>query len=185
MNKLFAATLALLACASPAAATEAGWALVREGSQVVLMRHARVTGETEPMDFAIANCATQRRLSEQGRTQARRIGALFAARAAPVDRVLASRTCRATETATLVFEYSKIEPDPALDPFRGSDEARKSQTAAVIETIRNFSGSGNLVMVTDAENIEALTGGPAREGEALIVRLQGGTLHVLARIVFN
>lgn len=185
MNNLFAASLALLACVSPAFATEAGWALVREGSQVVLMRHARVTGEAEPADFAIADCATQRRLSEQGRTQARRIGALFAARAAPVDRVLASRTCRATETAKLVFEYSEVEPFPALDPFRGSEEARKSQTEAVLAAIRGFSGSGNLVMVTDAENIEALTGASAREGEALIVRLNGDTLHVLARIVSN
>lgn len=185
MKKLFAALLALLACASSAPATEAGWALVREGSQVVLMRHARVTGEAEPADFDIGSCATQRRLSEQGRAQARRIGALFAARAAPVDRVLSSRTCRATETAKLVFEYSDVEPFPALDPFRGSDEARKSQTAAVMEAIRGFSGSGNLVMVTDAENIAALTGSSAREGEALVVRLQGETLHVLARIVFN
>lgn len=180
-----AVLLFVLASVPPLSATEAGWALVREGSQVVLIRHARVTGETEPANFDIVNCRTQRTLSEQGRQQARRMGALFAARAADADRVLASRTCRATETAQLVFEFSDVEPFPALDPFRGGEEAEHAQSAAVMAEIRAFSGSGNLVMVTDAENIRALTGTATREGEVLIVRPEGDHLKVLAHIVFN
>jgi phosphohistidine phosphatase SixA len=185
MKSFCVACLILLACLHAAAATEAGWALVRDGGQVVLIRHARAGGEADPADFDISNCRKQRNLSDQGRVQARRMGALFAARAAEPARVLASRTCRSTETARLVFEYSEVEPFPALDPFHGDAAASRKQTAETMNAIRDFSGSGNLIMVTDEENIRALTGTGAREGEALIVRAQGDTLHVVARIVIN
>lgn len=185
MNRFCVAFFLLLASAAAAPATEAGWALLREGSQVVLIRHARVTGDGEPAGFDLGDCKTQRNLSDQGRQQARRMGALLAARAASADRVLSSRTCRARDTAQLVFEYSDIEPFAALDPLPGDKEAASAQSAAVLGEIRKFSGSGNLVMVTDAENIEALTGAAAREAEALIVRPEGEKLHVLAHIVFN
>lgn len=185
MIRFRVAFLLLLASVAAAPATEAGWALVREGSQVVLIRHARVTGDGEPADFDLGDCKTQRNLSEQGRQQARRMGALFAARAAPADRILSSRTCRARDTAQLVFEFSDVEPFAALDPMRGGKQAARAQSAAVLAEIQKFSGPGNLVMVTDAENIEALTGVSAREGEALIVRPEGDKLHVQAHIVFN
>ena len=42
-----------------------------------------------------------------------------------------------------------------------------------------------MILVTDLKVIEALTGQGAREGEAVIVRPDGETLHVMARIVFN
>jgi hypothetical protein len=82
--------LMMLMGATVAQATEAGWALLREGGHVVLMRHAMIsgTGTTEPANFDIEKCNTQRNLSERGKQQARKIGALFAARAAPVERVL-------------------------------------------------------------------------------------------------
>ncbi len=185
MIRVAVAFFALLLAVVPAAATEAGWALVLDGGQVVLLRHARVSGAGEPTGFDIANCHTQRNLSEQGRSQARRIGALFAARAAPIDRVLSSRTCRALDTATLAFEDNKPEPFPALDPFNGAAEAAKTQTEAVKAEIGRFAGTGNLLLVTDGENIQALAGVMPREGEALIVRVEGETIHVLAHIVFN
>ena len=53
------------------------------------------------------------------------------------------------------------------------------------ELVRDFSGSGNLVLVTHQENIVALTGVSPREGEAVIVRPEGDKLHVLGRIIFN
>ena len=185
MIRVSFAFFALLLATASSAATEAGWALVRDGGQAVLLRHARVSGAGEPTGFDIANCRTQRNLSEQGRSQARRIGALFAARAAPIERVLSSRACRALDTATLAFEDNKPEPFPALDPSDGDGEAAKARTAAVKAEIGRFTGTGNLLLVTDGENIQALTGVMPREGEALIVRLEGDAVHVLARIVFN
>jgi hypothetical protein len=51
--------------------------------------------------------------------------------------------------------------------------------------VANFSGSGNLVLVTHQENIVALTGVSPREGEAIIVKAEGDKLHVIGRIIFD
>jgi len=182
MLRIVAAILLLL-FAVEATATEAGWALLREGEHVVLLRHANAPGAVDPTDFDIEKCSTQRNLSERGKQQARKIGALFAARAAPTERVLTSRYCRTKETARLAFgdaeEFAPLDPPPA------DEEARKEQLDAVLGKVRDYSGSGNLVLVTHLETIQALTGQSAREGEALIVAPRDGGLHVLARIIFN
>lgn len=173
----------LILFAVEAEATEAGWALLREGEQIVLLRHAMAPGASEPTNFDIEKCSTQRNLSERGRQQARKIGALFAARAAPTGRVLTSRYCRTKETARLAF--GDAEEFAPLDPPAADEKARKEQIEAILEEIRNSTGSGNYVFVTHLETIQALTGQSAREGEAVIVTPRDGGLHVLGRIVFN
>ena len=173
----------MLAFAAEAGATEAGWALLRDGEHVVLLRHAMAPGAADPGNFDIEKCSTQRNLSERGKQQARKIGALFAARAAPTERVLASRYCRTKETARLAFgseeEFAPLDPPPA------DETARKKEIDAILKEIRDYSGSGNLVLVTHLETIQALTGQPAREGEAVIVSPEDDHLRVLGRIIFN
>jgi phosphohistidine phosphatase SixA len=183
MLRFFLATMLLLGAAS-ANATEAGWALLREGGHVVLLRHAAAGGGAEPANFNIEDCRTQRNLSERGKQQARKIGALFAARAAPLERVLSSRYCRCLDTASIAFG-DQPEKAEFLDPLPKDEAERKAQLAAALAAIADFSGSDNLVMVTHQENIEALAGVAPREGEAVIVRPDGERLHVLARIIFN
>jgi phosphohistidine phosphatase SixA len=173
-----------LLCAAAAQATEAGWALLRDGGHVVLIRHAMISGSSEPASFDIEKCSTQRNLSERGKQQARKIGALFAARAAPLERVLSSRYCRCLDTARLGFGQSP-EKFEALDMLSADDTTRKGQLDAIIAEIAQFSGSDNLVMVTHLENIRELTGISPREGEAVIVQPDGERLRVLGRIVFN
>ncbi|MBA3448253.1 MAG: histidine phosphatase family protein [Pseudaminobacter sp.] len=180
-----AVILLSLTFVAPVQATEAGWALLREGEQVVLMRHAMSPGAAEPAAFSIDDCKTQRRLSDRGRQQARKIGSLFSARAASTERVLSSRYCRALETGAIAFRDNEVEPVEALDLLKTDEQAAAGQVSAVMEEIRAYSGSGNLVMITHLENIKALTGVTAREGEAVIVRPEGDGLHVLGRVVFN
>ncbi|MCX7304679.1 MAG: histidine phosphatase family protein [Hyphomicrobiales bacterium] len=169
--------------AAQAQATEAGWALLRDGEHVVLLRHAMAPGAADPTNFDVEKCSTQRNLSDRGKQQARKIGALFAARAAPTELVLTSRYCRTRETARLAFDSA--QDFAPLDPPATDTHERKEQLAAILKEIRDYSGSGNLVMVTHLETIEALTGQPAREGEAVIVAPQDEGLRVLGRIVFN
>lgn len=178
----FAIAVMLLSFTLPAQATEAGWALLRNGGHVVLLRNAMTTGTVEPPSFDLEKCTTQLNLSDRGRQQARKIGALFEARAAPVERVLASRYCRTMETARLAFDDQKVEATAALD--KPTEATAEADAAAVMDIIRNYSGSDNIVLVTHLENIQALTGMPAREGEALIVGVEGEKLRVLGRIVF-
>lgn len=175
----------MILVAASAGATEAGWALLRTGGQVVLINHAHAPGSGDPANFDVENCATQRNLSDRGRQQARRMGALFFAKAAPIEHVLTSRYCRARDTANLAFGESTLEEYPALDYAEPGSEAEKEQTQAVLERIRNYSGAGNLIMVTHRPNIEALTGITPRDGEAIILSRGGDTLKAAARITFN
>lgn len=175
----------LLALTAPATATEAGWALLRNGGQVVLLSHANAPGSGEPANFDVENCRTQRNLSDRGRQQARRIGALFAARAEPVDHILSSRWCRATETAELAFPRVEIEKLEALDPAPADEAAAAEARAAVIALIRDYTGRGNLVLLTHPDTVEMLTGTRPREAEAVIVNADGEALVIHGRIVFN
>lgn len=183
MIRYLLAFLALFV-AQTATATEAGWALLRDGGYVVLIRHAYAQGSSEPANFDIEKCNTQRRLSDRGRQQARRIGSLIAARAAPTEKVLSSRLCRALETARIAFGTDP-EPLDLLDPPPADEAAAAAQKNALMALIGDYTDSGNLLMVTDLTMIEALTGQSAREGEALVVRPDGEAIHVIARIVFN
>jgi phosphohistidine phosphatase SixA len=183
--------LAILALAtmliSPAIATEAGWALLRDGGHVVLLRHAMTPGGAsgDPAHFDVNDCKTQRNLSERGREQADRMGVLMSVRSAPIERVLSSRYCRCMETAQYAFDDLKPEVFEALDPLPADPVAAKKQEDAIVAEVKAFTGSGNLVMITHKEVIEALTGVSPREGEAVIVRADGDKLHVLGRIIFD
>ncbi|MGX7873275.1 histidine phosphatase family protein [Mesorhizobium sp. ORM6] len=179
----FALALFMLVVPAAAHATDAGWALLRNGGHVVLLRHAMVTGTTDPVNFDVDSCATQVNLSARGKQQASKIGALFAARAAPVERVLSSRYCRCLDTARIAFEADP-ELFAPLDLLKGDGTQQATQIAAIMKEIRAYSGSDNLVMVTHLENIVALTGVSPREGEAVVVAPEGDGLKVLGRVTF-
>ncbi|MET3660218.1 histidine phosphatase family protein [Aquamicrobium ahrensii] len=175
--------LLVLLFVSPAHATDAGWAALRDGGHVVLLRHAMISGSTEPANFDIDKCNTQRNLSDRGKQQARKIGALFGARAARIERVESSRYCRCLETARLAFG-GQPEALDALDPLSEDAEERARQKEAILEEIRTYSGSDLLVLVTHLENIQEVTGVSPREGEAVIVAPDGDGVRVLGRVVF-
>ncbi|MBZ9873428.1 histidine phosphatase family protein [Mesorhizobium sp. BR1-1-9] len=179
----FVLALFLFGVPVAAHATDAGWALLRDGGHVVLLRHAMVTGTTDPANFDIGSCATQVNLSARGKQQSSKIGALLAARAAPVERVLSSRYCRCLDTARIAFE-TEPEPFAPLDLLKGDAAQNAAQLAAIMKEIRAYSGSDNLVMVTHLEDIAALTGVSPREGEAVVVEPQGDGLRVLGRVTF-
>jgi phosphohistidine phosphatase SixA len=181
----FVTALLLVLTATAAGATEAGWALLREGGQVVLLRHANAPGTGDPANFDLAQCNTQRNLSDRGRQQARRIGALFAARAAPVDVALTSNYCRCRDTARLAFGDSVATVDERLDFMPGDTEGNEEKALALIEQIRGYSDAANLVMVINEDVAERLVGVTPREGEALILARGGEELRVAGRIRFN
>ena len=166
-----------------AAVDDSVWALLKQGNNIVLLRHARTTpGVGDPPGFTLGRCETQRNLSEQGRADAQAVGAAFRQRAIPVDSVLSSRWCRALDTATLAF--GKVSPAPMLDSIfkdrvASDDGAKRDAVFALLAARR---GAGNIVLVTHAVNIEALTGVSPASGEIVVTRLSGPrTLLVLGR----
>jgi hypothetical protein len=94
--------LVLIAIAAwPAKADEALWQALQQGGHVLFVRHARTTpGAGDPPGFRLKDCATQRNLSEEGRTQARRMGETFRKRGVPIGEVLSSPWCRCVDVST-------------------------------------------------------------------------------------
>lgn len=81
----------------PALASDELWNLLRDGGQVVLIRHPLTDPALgDPQGFRLEDCSTQRNLSEEGRSHAKRIGEAFRLHRVPVERVLPSSRSRAS-----------------------------------------------------------------------------------------
>jgi len=172
----------VLSAIGPVAAEETLWDLLRGGGQVVLIRHAStVAGLGDPPGFRVEDCATQRNLSETGRAEARRIGAVFRRRGIPVDRVMSSRWCRCLETARLAF--GRVEPWPALDSFFEDRSREQEQTRAARALMVDPRAGGTLVLVTHQVNITALTGIVPAMGEMIVLSPQpGANVRIAGRL---
>ena len=174
-RRTFIATLACLAAGPLVASDPAGeknfWSLFQAGGRVVLLRHAQTDpGIGDPANFKLGSCGTQRNLSAKGRADAKRIGTAFASRNIAVQEVLSSRWCRCADTAQLAF--GRVKPVAMLDStFDDPASARRQKAEAVLAFAAAHTGPGNLVLVTHAQNIQALTGVSPAAGELIVVTL--------------
>jgi broad specificity phosphatase PhoE len=149
---------------------------------VALIRHALAPGTGDPAHFVLEDCATQRNLSEEGRQQAREIGAAFRQNGITAARVLSSRWCRCLETARLL-DLGTVEPFPALDSFFATRERGPDQTAELRKFLSQSYDGPPRVLVTHQVNITALTGIFPRSGEMIVVQpLADGAVQVLGRL---
>ena len=176
--------LAMLLLSTPATAvdSEALWALLQSGGQVVIMRHAATEpGVGDPPGFRLDDCRTQRNLSAAGREDARRIGTALQARGVPIGQVLSSRWCRCLETARLAFGTG--EPWLSLDSFFNDRSRAAEQTPVVRQRAGERPTTGNLILVTHQVNITALTGISPVAGEMVILTPQGdSTFRLVGRL---
>jgi broad specificity phosphatase PhoE len=174
--------LAFALLLGPAAqADEALWQALRGGGHVLFVRHALTTpGVGDPAGFELADCATQRNLSEEGRAQARRLGAELKRRAIPVGEVLASPWCRCLETARLAF--GRAHPWPALANLFGRAGEAERQVRAMRPRIAAHAGKDNLVLVSHGSTALALTGEHPAMGEILVLKPQPGGFRVAGRL---
>lgn len=148
------------------------WQAIRSGEAAALMRHAIAPGTGDPATFRIDDCATQRTLSENGRAQARAIGARFRANGVAAAEVRSSRWCRCLETAELLG-LGPVLAMPALNSFFGDREEGPDQTAALRRYLGAWAGERPLVLVTHQVNVTALTGVYPASGEVVVVRIDG------------
>ncbi len=175
---------ALAAChAAPARAASADLpARLRAGGVVAVLRHALAPGSFDPPGFVLGDCTTQRNLSEDGRAQARAIGAWFATRDLVPARVRSSPWCRCIDTATLAF--GSAQPWAALGSPAGTSAAVRS--AQLQELHRALAAStarrGRFeVWVTHMFVIADLTGQNTRPGDGvLLAAASDGRIRVVA-----
>ena len=181
---LIAAPLALLRPPAFAQAPDF-WALLREGGVAVLIRHAQTEpGLGDPPGFRLGQCQTQRKLSAEGRAQAKRLGEAFRRAGVRVDEVRSSAWCRCVDTAQLAFGRHALWP--ALNSFFQGQGDGDAQTREVLDTVAALRAPVNWVLVTHQVNISALTGEYPAMGELFATRPDAaapGRLKVLARRV--
>lgn len=175
--------LGLLA-AGTAAAGQDVWVELQRGGAAILIRHAQtVPGIGDPPGFRLDDCATQRNLSEAGRAQSRRFGEQLRARGIRVEEVKSSRWCRCLDTARLAFPQADVQVFEPLNSFFEDRSGAERQTAELARYVASLRGPGNVVLVTHAVNITALTGQGVAMGEALVVRADGnGGVRLVGRL---
>jgi phosphohistidine phosphatase SixA len=143
---------------------------LREGGYVIYFRHARTDFTMPDSDrFNLADCSTQRNLSEDGRADARAIGEAFRALRIPVGAVLSSEYCRTRETAELAF--GRVEPTRDLTSRVAT--MTPEEEAERIEALRRLLATPpapgtNTVLVGHQFNLQDATGVTIAEGEAAI-----------------
>jgi phosphohistidine phosphatase SixA len=177
------ALAAALAWAPLAFADDALWALLKGGGQVVLVRHALTTpGVGDPPGMKLADCGTQRNLSDEGRVHARQLGEAFRQRGIAVGRLLSSPWCRSIETAKLAFGKTP-ELTPALGNLFGRSEESGRQLAGLRPLAGEIPVNGNTVMVSHGSTILALTGISPDTAEMVVLTPQGdGRFKVAGRM---
>ena len=179
--------LLLLACASvPSLAADLDedllWQKLRAGGVTVLMRHAAtIPGIGDPPGFKLNQCATQRKLSDQGRRDARAIGAAFKTHGVNPGAVWSSRWCRCLDTAKLAF--GRAEPEPSLDSMFNDDAGASAAKLRVLRArLAARRETTPQVLVTHDVNIRALTGASLAPGEMVLTILRDGKLETIGRL---
>lgn len=158
------------------------WNALKTGSAFALMRHALAPGTGDPANFDVADCTTQRNLSDEGRRQAVDIGKRFRKFGINDAEVFTSAWCRCRETAELL-KLGKVRPLGAINSFFQTPEKGESQTTALKSWLTAYRSNAPLVLVTHQVNITALTGVFPRSGEIVVVqRLSGGRFNVVGSL---
>jgi hypothetical protein len=155
------------------------------GGAVIAFRHTLAPGTFDPPGFRVDDCATQRNLNDEGREQARRIGAWFKSRGLVPTSVRSSPWCRCLDTARLAF--ARADAWPALgSPRAGSETTNK---AALLELQRALVAASAQrgrfeAWVTHQFVLSALLGGAVASGEGLLLdAAPDGAPRLLGRLV--
>ncbi len=158
---------------------------LRKGGLVIYLRHAKTDKSQLDRDRNdLTLCSQQRNLSDEGRDQARGIGAAMRTLGIPTGVVISSPYCRCKETAQLAFGNLEVSDD--LRFGMGTD---REKTAHLTRALREMlatepQGGGNTVLVSHTANLKEATGiWPDPEGAAYVFRpARGDGFEYLGRI---
>lgn len=146
---------------------------LQDGQHVLLMRHADAPGFGDPAGYVISQCSTQRNLGDNGKRQAKAIGAWLTKQGIQKADVFSSPWCRCLDTANLLNKGS-VKIEPSLGSFFDNMSLEKGQTKALGAFIKNElvkSSKTPLILVTHHVNIEAYTGKVVGMGDMVLVKV--------------
>lgn len=158
---------------------------LKQGGLVLYFRHAETdhsSDDQHPVD--LADCSTQRNLSEQGRNQAKGIADAIARLGIQIDEVLSSPFCRCRDTAQLAFGRYRAD-DNLYFTVLVDKEQRAKQSEWLRQTLTTPPKPGtNKVIVSHTGNLREATGiWPKPEGVAWVILPKGnGRYEALGKI---
>ncbi len=158
---------------------------LRRGGHTIFFRHGPTDPDQRDTDpDNLANCATQRNLTDAGRAQARAVGDALRTLGIPVGQLLSSPYCRAREYALLmVGSEPDLEPSLVLpDPLTEEQRARNTEALTGILAREPQPGT-NKLLVAHSPNIRLAAGVDLpEEGGAAVFRHAGGAPQLVARV---
>ena len=141
---------------------------LKNGGNLIFIRHAYAPGGGDPDNFDLNDCSTQRNLNDKGREQAKKIGKFFHENQIPIDKVISSEWCRCKDTAQIAFK--RFETKDFLNSFF-SEKFSKNRTKQIEDLnkyIDKWDSSKNLVFVTHYVVINEVLNYAPSSGEIVI-----------------
>ena len=159
--------------------------LQQEPHMVVFMRNAESSGNQDGANMLTwdpsGKCSGESTLTDEGKTQAGRIGEAFSKRGIK-PLVISSPMCRCTETAQIAFGKFVIDPDLRQ---RHPEDAQGQEVFLdiAITMLTEHRGKSPIVFVNHRPNIDSLTMELIGIGELLVGRVsEDGEIEVLGNI---
>ena len=142
--------------------------ILKNGNNIIFIRHAIAPGNGDPSNFDISDCSTQRNLSKEGELQAIKIGKFFKENDIKVTKVLSSEWCRCKDTAKIAF--GNYETKNFLNSFYDNrfSNNKDKQILDFQKFIRNWNKTKNLVLVTHYVVISEILDVTVSSGEIVI-----------------
>ena len=141
---------------------------LKNGGNIIFIRHAIAPGNGDPDNFDLKDCSTQRNLSKNGIEQSKKIGEFFKDNKIKVEKVLSSEWCRCKDTAK--FAFKNFEVFSSLNSFYDAKFADKKeeQIKNLKKYVKEWKGEDNLVLITHYVVILAVLDKVTSSGEILI-----------------
>lgn len=143
---------------------------LQKGGYVIYLRHAMTNHDkVHQAQPKLDDCTTQRNLSQDGRLQARSIGATMSALRIPIGRVLSSPYCRCVDTATLAFGRVEVDADLAFSITENEENTQRLGRHLAQLLATSPAANSNTVIVSHTTNLKtAAEIWPRPEGVAVV-----------------
>jgi phosphohistidine phosphatase SixA len=192
---MFFAFCVIVASVLPASSAETASIIdqLKQGGYAIVFRHtATDDSQKDVTPFRFDDMKAQRQLSDKGRADAKALGVALKDLGIPIGVVYTSQLNRAIETGKLISNKD-VEPKAELtDSSAGSTSGMANpdgSNAKAGQALRNLlmktTGSGDILYITHKTNVSDAFGrdfADVSEGEALVVKIEGGQPVVKARV---
>ena len=141
---------------------------LEQGGKLIFIRHAYAPGSGDPKNFNLNDCSTQRNLSDEGRTQSKKIGNFFEINNISIGKIYSSEWCRCKETAEIAFK--NFETKFFLNSFFSTKFSvnRKQQVIDFNKFLKTWDQKQNIIFVTHYVVISELLNYAPSSGEIVI-----------------